>query len=532
VLAALATVVLAVPTLAAPYEEARDAAQLSPDPLLRSPRMLGFGRLEWVIDDHHNRFTMWDFAGNPTGVYDADSGSTLEVRPRTGSNSSVRDVSGTRGTLERQTLAARDIGLGFEAWRRAAGTTAYGLTGELRSIRLDRPYTDDVEVRRNVSVPDLQGIATGPMPYVFTQRMRYALRLVYGTESVSDEYRAVVTDAAGQWIDRDGELLATPILFTPDVSTSNHFGGGVAVAYDFGRPLRLAVGYDLVETEIEGENSGDRYSSSTKEKRPYHNGQVSLIGRLGPHLEYGADARGWRASSEQTWLFTISAGIGADPLTGRGKLLERDEEGSRLRARARWSQGPLEVGGGLGTAYRQVEITAPGADDPTSLNRFMNTAVYYRQNADTLALPDSVRNSLAEERAWEAGGGIAWKRLPWNARFGSEFHAWRWVRDHALAGQGPKRVGWELRNGLEVPVNAVVTLRGGYIHRWQDEDDLTRGNEFVSHSATLGLGLRPVGARWALDAGYVVDWARADFGDPGLPRSGRQILASQVRWTF
>ena len=40
--------------------------------LERSPRLLGMGRLT-LADDLHNRISLWEFAGNPTGIAAAES---------------------------------------------------------------------------------------------------------------------------------------------------------------------------------------------------------------------------------------------------------------------------------------------------------------------------------------------------------------------------------------------------------------------------------------------------------------------------
>jgi len=82
-------VLWACPVGAQLYEDARRAIDLSPDPLARSPRLLGMGRLSLVIDDPRNRITLWDFAANPTGIGEVDTVSTLEVRPSTASASGI-----------------------------------------------------------------------------------------------------------------------------------------------------------------------------------------------------------------------------------------------------------------------------------------------------------------------------------------------------------------------------------------------------------------------------------------------------------
>ncbi len=532
VLAALAAVALAVQSSAQTYEDARSSAQLSPDPLLRSPRLLGLGRLELVVDDEHTRFTMWDFAGNPTGIYAADSGSTFELRPRTASSSSVDQPLGPESGAVRQTFAARDAGVGFEAWRRGDGVSAFGFIGELSSLRLDSPYSQDTELRQAFRLPSVQGIVSGPLPGVHIPRMRFALRVHYAAEARTDQFRQVVSNPTGQWLDRDGNQVNPPVLFTPDDVRDNRLGGGAALSYDFGSALAAAAGYDLVQHRIRSENSGNRYFSQVGEDRPYQQGQLSMVGRLGPHLQYGVDGRGWTVVSEGKYLFTISAGARAIPFTGRGISFTRDEEGTALRGRARWTQGGLRLGAGLTTGYRQVKMRAPGPDDVTSYNYFLRNTLYYHFNTDTLAVPDSIADVITEQRSWEASGGLAWTRLPHHAQAGVEFHTWQDLSQNDIGGLGPKALGWDVRSGLEVPLNPVVTVRGGYIYRWEDRDDFTRMNEYVTHSMTLGLGLRPARADWAVESGYVIDFVQADFGDPAVPRSARQQLAAQIRWEF
>src|SRR5213594_1558731 len=94
------------------YDEARQLLDLFPDPIARSPRLLGMGRLTFLFDDRRNRITLWDFAGNPTGVLENDSTSTVELQPTTAAISSLHDVAGNGRLLERQDLAAREIRLG------------------------------------------------------------------------------------------------------------------------------------------------------------------------------------------------------------------------------------------------------------------------------------------------------------------------------------------------------------------------------------------------------------------------------------
>jgi hypothetical protein len=531
VLVALVALAVAAPSSAQTYADALRSAQLSQAALTRSPRMLGLGRMELVMADEHTRITMWDFAGNPTGVADADSGSTLEVRPRTAASSQLRDRIEDPAGGVRQIFAARDAGMGFEAWRRAGDSTAYGFEGEVANLRVDDPYTESIEVRSALQMPRVQGVLTGKMPYVLKDRMRFALRVQAGQESHTDQYRDVRTDASGIWIDRDGVQRDAPDTFTPDDRTDDQLGGGGALSFAFGRALRVAAGYDFLQHKLRDRNEGDRYLSGVDENRPVHSGQFSAVGRLGSHLEYGADARTWTSSSQANWMYTISAGVGGIPLASRGKLYERDEEGTTFRSRARWTAGALEIGAGLNTDYGKVHRIVPGVDDLTSFNHFRNSLLS-RSSADTLTVPDSLYDRTLDQHAWEASGGIAWTRLPHHARAGLEFHAWRDVVSSDVGGMGPRAVGWDVRSGLEVSLNPIVDVRGGYILRRDDLDDLTASNEYLTHSMTLGLGLKPARAIWTVDVGYVLDLVQADFGDPSGIRGNRQRLAAQMRWDF
>ena len=62
------------------------------------------------------------------------------------------------------------------------------------------------------------------------------------------------------------------------------------------------------------------------------------------------DGIGRVANSEIDWRFTASAGVGADPLTGRGNMLTRDEKSSELHAQARWTPGRSTFSGEFHTA--------------------------------------------------------------------------------------------------------------------------------------------------------------------------------------
>jgi len=522
----VAALCMSAPASAQFVEELRQTLDLFPDPLARSARLVGMGRLTLVGDDPHNRVTLWDFAGNPIGVAD-DTVSVLELRPGTSSSSSLHDIIGTG--RERQDLAARDLSVGYEAWHRHEGS-AYGAIGDLSSVRLDQPRDESVETRQSVTQPNVMPIATGPMPLLLPERMRYAIRLIVARSSQTDRNRFVIQNSVGDYIDQDGESAPPTDLFTPDDYSIRTLGGGVAVSYRFGEFLTAAIGGDHTGNIIKGTNEGPRHASETREERPYTTGQATLVGRASG-LEWGADARQWTSSSEREWTFTISSGVGGVPLSGRGNLLDREESGRTLRARARWKEGALEVGAGFGHHRRKITIDLPKNPGDISFNAFRNV-VFYRVGADTLVLPDSVIADQSEETGWDGGAGLAWHPSGQKGLVGVEYHRYHSETETRLAGTGPRRTGWDARVGLEYPLNPVLSLRGGYLYGKRDRDELTEQNEFVSNSATLGLGLTPAAASWSVQWGYGYEWLKADFGDPAGSRESRQRLAMQFIWSF
>jgi len=505
---------------------------VSPDPIARSPRLFGMGFLTVVGDDPHNRITLWDFAGNPAGIGSSDSSSTLEYRPGTSSVSGISDQIYSPTPFEHQTLGAMTTG--FEGWRRAGGIT-YGVTGDFGSVRMDEPVGNDVERRTHVSFPHVTGALNGPVPYAKSGHLRYALTMFAGRESGEDQFLTFVRNEAGEYIDRDGATLTPVNLFEPDSRRTTSLGGSATLSYVLGHWLEAAATGHLVNVERALLNTGDRYYFETREKlrghRPYPAGQLSLVGHAGRHLEWGWDGRLWDARSEQHWVFTISAGIGQNPFAGRGTLSRNEERGSEMRSRLRWTQGPFELGGSLTTGFLQNAITPPDPGDPTSLNQFLY-ALYRRPNADTLSIPDSISIRHAEQRQWQAAGGVA-VRLPGRrGLIGVEYHKTQAELVQAPGGLGPRPISWDVRAGIEYRIAAPLTARAGYIHGAQDADELTRNNETISNTGTLGFSVQPQGAIWSFDVGYGVGWWRADYGDPALPHGGRQQLASQLRWAF
>jgi len=506
------------------YDPALRSLDLVTD-VSRSVRLQGMGGLSLSVPDHENHLTLWDFANSPLGAFGEDSVGTLDIRPSFGMASSAHDL--PYGM--RQHLAGRMSGVQFESFYRDHKSSAYGAVGTLNSVRRDTPYSEDLELRRDVGLPEIMPIINGAMPHFGGGKLRYALRLRFGGEHLVDQYRTITENPNGEFITLDGSTVPSPVFLQPDEYRVNTSGVGAGLSYPIGANTIFALGLDAVEQRIKGSNNSDRYSAERRETRPYTIGQATLIGRLGPSLEYGVDGRAWRANSEESWYFTISAGVGAEPLIGRGKLLEREEEGSALKSRVTYRAGNLELGGGLWTRASKVNITPPDASDPTSFNRFLNQ-VYYRQNADSLAKPDSVVVNEIREYAWGYGAGAS--LTVGRSVLGAE---WHWSRDlfaQSVAGDGPKAIAWEIRSGWEYPCTPMITGRVGYGYRWWDRNDFTRLNEFKGHSASLGMGLRPAGASWGFEGAWTFAWHQSDFGDPTGSHGTRQMVATHIHWNF
>jgi hypothetical protein len=524
-----AALCLASPVRAQTLDDVPSSLGGNLDPLARTARAVGMGRLTLVLPDVNNRLTMWDFAGNPTGVLEADSVSSIELRPGGWSTSSARDANDASGPFERQDFAGNRQRFGFEGWRRSGGTTVFGVIGEVAALRTDRPYDLEEERRTMISRPGGTIVLNGKMPWIATESMRYALRATLSSENLDEEFRFIRRNASGEYLNQTGAVVGPPNRFDPDENHTRTTGAGGALSYRLGPWLTLAAGADYRVEKLRSRNEGDRYLSEYEEDRPYGLGQFSAVGRVAA-LEYGADARLWSGSSNAIYVFTGSAGIGAIPITGRGDMYEREEEGNLLRGRLRWASGPLEIGASLTNGYRKIEITPPSASDGTSLNAYLRS-LFYDPRADSIGLRDSVVHEVSERRLNEIAGGAAW-HLGNRAAIGVEAHVWTDELEQIVSGEGPNAKGMDVRAGIEYPCTPQFTGRAGYIWRTEDDDDLTENNEWKSQAITLGAGFQPPLARWRFESGYVFEWGQADFGSPARPRFTRQQIATQIKWAF
>lgn len=510
------------------YGPALQSLDLSTGQVARSPRLLGMGGLSLAVPDRDASINLWDFAGMPVGLAADDSVSSVDLRPGTGSLSSVRNIDG--GARERQNLAARGTSAQLEAvYRSRESGGVFGLVGDLSGVRWDRPYSAVVEHRQSLSHPEVMPVLGGIVPHFLNGHLAWAAHLRFRAEEVEDQYREIITNAAGEWIGLSGGQLPPPGEFgatKTDVTTGAY---GLSTAYSFGHSARFALGIEHENDDILAKNDLTRSSSEVHEMRPYWIGRAAWVGTLGPTLEYGVVGTGRLANSETDWRFTASAGVGADPLTGRGNMLTREEKSSALDARVRWSPGRATFAGGLRTDASEVTIDPPNANDLTSLNHFINLA-FARGGADSLAFPDSVQHSVLKRYGWGWGGGASYRFGA--TTLGAEV---RWSRDvlgSTITGDGPKRIAWDVRGGLERPLGKLMRARVGYQYRSVDEDDFTAGNEYLANAVSVGLGYSPAGASWSLESGYMLEFRNQDYGDPGDEHQSRQNLAAQLHWSF
>src|SRR5262245_57508921 len=219
----------ASPSRAQVHDAALRSLDYSPDPLARSPRLLGMGRLT-LADDLHNRLTLWDFAGNPLGIAEAESTSTLDVRTVFRNSSVLHDEPAGGRMRERQELAAQQRRQNIEVWRRTPGIPAYGLVADLATLQLDRPFGDAVERRGRFTVPAISGAVNGQVPWLHRERFGFALRLDYGLETFHDGYFEFLRLPQGDYLGQESGIVPPPDLYTPDRVETSTLRGGVGLS--------------------------------------------------------------------------------------------------------------------------------------------------------------------------------------------------------------------------------------------------------------------------------------------------------------
>ena len=534
-LSALATASLGIVCLAATAQAQIGLEPVSaiapfvsdPNPLWRSPALIGMGQLV-LGDDRNNRLTMWNFARNPVGIFDADSTSTLEVRPGMGSAYADRLSPAEEPRLARQTLDGRQSRLGYEVWRRTHSGNAYGFYGDITGTHVATPYSETTALDHGVVEPGGFVAVNGRFPLFHPERTQFSARAGYIRGTAKNQYSLLYENPTGQYIGRGADNISSPDLFTPITAKNTYLDAGLGMSYRFGPWLTSALGLDYLEQRIEYSNEGSRHSSTGGETRPYGLGQATVMGNIGPNFQWIADGHGWQVSNEDHWAFTLSAGIIEPPLSGRGLAFQRYEEGSQLRTRGRYLLGQFELGGQVNTYYQRVRITAPDAGDLSSFNYFLNT-IPQRQNSDSLVIPDSISSDQTDRRNVDWGLGGFYRLKHDRGRVGLEYHWLRAHTDQVLAGSRSLN-SWDVRTGLEYRLAPMLLGRAGYVYRGWDADELTKQNQYVTSTITAGLGVAPPSARWGVDVGYAYEWGAPDYDDPYGLAGHRQQLALQLNW--
>ena len=520
-----------VPPVAAQDETALRGLGYEVDPVARSPRLLGMGQLQ-LVEDRHNRLALWNFAGNPTGIAEAESTSTFEYRPLVRSGSVFADVPVGAPQYERQESGAHQTDHVFETWHRAPGSPAYGLVANLTKVQVDQTYDALAEKRDRFSVPAIGGAVNGRMPWIHSNRFDYALRGQFGNTVQDHSYYEIFHLPQGDYLGKKTATVAAPDLFTPDHDEITNLYYGAAVSMRITKDIKAAIGYDRMLQKWRSTQEGLRSTSKLDEDRPFDTGQATLVGRLGRHVAWAADGRAWHVASEQSFFWTVSAGPTQTPLVGNGKRLDRDLKGTSLRTQARWMSGAFEVGAGFGTTWRREIITPwypTNPDDQAGFNDFL-TEVAFRVGADTLLLPARVVASQVDERSTSLLAGGSWQLPSRKGLVGVEFERLNTKFDQLGFATGPKPQRWDVRAGGEYRCSPSFLARAGWNYGIHDQDDLSADNAYRSTVATVGMGLQPPGARWSADLAFAYEWLRPDFVDGANTRGDQRRMALQLRW--
>jgi hypothetical protein len=234
------------------------------------------------------------------------------------------------------------------------------------------PNTIDTEHRAQLKAPNLQISLSGKFPALDPNRSRYGLSAFLRTPTRTDEYRTIVSNPAGDFIDKDGTTLSPPDQFTPDDFSVRTAGGDAGFAYRFTSWLQLATKLSYSTSDIEGKNEGPRWASELRENRPYTTFSGTALGRVGKGRgEYIIDAGSWSTgNNDERWFSTLSQGTGQTPITGRGIYQFREEKGSELRGRFKWTQGKVAVGLAARRFHRDVDFTL-SSNDAETFNAFL-----------------------------------------------------------------------------------------------------------------------------------------------------------------
>ena len=503
------------------------------DPLSKSPRLLGMGRLQ-LVDDLHNHLSLWDFAGNPTGIAEAESVSTLEYRPTLRSTSVFADVPPGSPQYERQEFGDHATDNTIETWRRAPGATAYGLVADYSKLQTDVPFDATSEARDRYKVPTLGGAVNGRVPWIHSTRFDYALRGQFGNTVQDHLYNEIFHLPQGDYLGKPTASVEPPDLYTPNHDEITNLRYGAALSMRVTNHIQAAIGYDRQLEKWRSSLEGLRSTSNVNEDRPYNTGQATVVGRVGKNLEFAADGRAYHVASEQFFFWTVSAGPTTAPLAGSGKVLDRDLKGTSLRTQARWRSGAFSLGAGFGTTFDRQIITPwypTSPDQQGGFNDFLD-GIGSRAGADTLQLPARITPSQVEQRSTSLLGGGNWQLPGGKGVVGVEYEQTHTKVDQAGYATGPKPELWDIRAGGEYHLSPSFLGRAGWNYGVHDADALTSDNAYRCTVVTIGMGLQPPGARWTADLGFAFEWLGADYVDATNTRGGEKQMSLQLRWPF
>src|SRR5262245_12995201 len=252
------------------------------DPLSKSARLVAMGRLQRV-DGLHSHLSLWDFAGNPTGIAEAESVSMFEYRPTIRSGSVFADVPAGAPQYERQEFGDHMADNTIETWRRAPGSTAYGLVADYSKLQTDVPFDANSETRDRYKVPTIGGAVNGRVPWIHSTRFDYALRGQFGTTVQDHQYNEIFRLPQGDYLGKPTASVEPPDLFTPNHDEITNLRYGAALSMRVTRDIKVAIGYDRLLAKWRSSLEGLRSTSKVEEDRPFDTGQATLVGRLGRH---------------------------------------------------------------------------------------------------------------------------------------------------------------------------------------------------------------------------------------------------------
>ena len=310
-------------------------------------------------------------------------------------------------------------------------------------------------------MPRFRAVIERPHAPLQSDRLLYELHVFNVNLNSLLEYRTFYSNAQGQYLGKEGVIVPPPNFFDPDEYRVSGVGGGMGFGYRIASWMMLSAGGEGTKSRIEGENSDLIHDTGTGQDRSYYTGRLGLAGRVAQGIQYALDGRTWTAENEERFVFTLKAGQNQNPFTGRGKVLDRSEDGNEGRGSVRWTIGKLELNAKGRGWSREVDILPPPTGAVDSYNHFLNVADN-RLGADSLALPDSVVRSHSRDEGWDIGYGATW-RLGGRGLIGAEYHfAKQSLVVDVFENQAPTGGSNPVSYVADGPHRRTTDLRGGF----------------------------------------------------------------------